>query len=76
MTQTPLVVITCLLVFIAHTVSFVFNPIGPISSGFVNKYGCRAVTIAGTVIAGGKTNVVNKQKPLTHRFPFSSLHDS
>lgn len=25
---------------------------GPISSGFVNKYGCRAVTIAGTVIAG------------------------
>ncbi|KAG5683471.1 hypothetical protein PVAND_012749 [Polypedilum vanderplanki] len=25
---------------------------GPISSGFVNKYGCRAVTIAGTIIAG------------------------
>lgn len=26
--------------------------LGPFSSAFVNKYGCRAVTIAGTVIAG------------------------
>ncbi|CAO1392089.1 unnamed protein product [Diamesa serratosioi] len=25
---------------------------GPFSSAFVNKYGCRAVTIAGTIIAG------------------------
>lgn len=25
---------------------------GPISSGFVNRYGCRRVTIAGTIIAG------------------------
>lgn len=24
---------------------------GPISSGFVNKYGCRAVTIAGSIVA-------------------------
>lgn len=34
--------------------SNVFFHAGPISSGFVNKYGCRKVTIAGTVIAGGK----------------------
>ena len=29
-----------------------FCILGPFSSAFVNKYGCRAVTIAGTVIAG------------------------
>lgn len=36
-----------------HLLSIVlFNFAGPFSSAFVNKYGCRAVTIAGTVIAG------------------------
>lgn len=29
-----------------------FSFAGPFSSAFVNKYGCRAVTIAGTIIAG------------------------
>lgn len=29
------------------------NPLsGPVSSSFVNKYGCRAVTIAGAILAG------------------------
>ena len=36
-----------------------FHHVGPISSGFVNKYGCRAVTIAGTVIAGGNFLAIN-----------------
>lgn len=54
---------------------------GPISSGFVNKYGCRAVTIAGTVIAGGKAFICFffLRKPWNNKFSsrtFCSLSDS
>lgn len=31
---------------------FLFVFTGPIASIFVNKYGCRAVTIAGAILAG------------------------
>lgn len=46
--------------------------VGPISSGFVNKYGCRAVTIAGTIIAGSKGFKLLKRFDLISIYAFTA----